>query len=357
MISLLSYINVYLESKLEIYFVQIDEIFELHLRKEISCNNCNKLINEKFEIEKQLIVEFDENTSSLSESIRNYFNENLVDCFCLECGQNVATIKTQLLKPPECLIILLKRNSSNMDKEINYQEFVDLNTILSNENYDLYKLFSIVLYDNLLKHYSVIIRKAQNWYKCNDSNVNLITSKKIFNHKNSFMLFYERESTKLPTTNCAQTQNLICSITENNLIDKIRNSVQNIFKEAKFQDPIINFSYSNNNMMFNIQLNNSNDIKLDNQCLPEHSLDQSTSENLYMLNHSIDSDNSTFDTSSLLITESEQHNSIENSSNNLNDNLLTCYFGDFKQPACKKWQNEKDGIKRHLFNEHASFTR
>ena len=123
--------------------------------------------------------------------------------WCKYCKQNApAYYKTRIYCPPKYFILILNRGKGNIfNVKLNFKEFIDIKKYVhinnNNVNYS-YQLYAIVTHlgpSSMSGHFIAFCKSSidNQWYKYNDSQVNLIGN--FFNDIHEFgcpyILFYE----------------------------------------------------------------------------------------------------------------------------------------------------------------------
>ena len=209
----------------------ISDIFFGVIETETECLSCrqsnlmngiyNPFYTYNFQIFNFIIFPLEE-IRKMKSSINNYYcNEvNIFDCFeyyqrnelmqgdnsmwCKVCKQNSpANYLTKVYSSPYYLILILNRGKGNIyNVKLHFQEIIDIGKYVPmKQNPNLfYKLYAIVTHlgpSSMSGHFIAFCRSPidNNWYKYNDSQVNLIGS--FYNDVHEFgcpyILFYERQ--------------------------------------------------------------------------------------------------------------------------------------------------------------------
>ena len=205
-----------------IFFGVIETITEC-----ISCKQRNQMLGNynpsflyNFQIINFIIFPLEEIRKLKSQMNNYYCNEvDIYDCFeyyerpelmqgdnamwCKYCKQNApAYYKTRIYFPPRYLILILNRGKGNIfNVKLNFKEFIDIKKYVhinnNNGNYS-YQLYAIVTHlgpSSMSGHFIAFCKSSidNQWYKYNDSQVNLIGN--FFNDIHEFgcpyILFYE----------------------------------------------------------------------------------------------------------------------------------------------------------------------
>lgn len=191
-------------------------VFYSYYLTKINCKNCNNIVN-KIEQYKEISLNITKNelNNNLESLLDSYFkNENLNDYRCEKCEMKKCNKKIELLNTPNYLIIQLKRFEFNMKtynfskilKEVNYPLFLDMNKYCLQDNINknineknIYELTSIINHLGISLqsgHYTSFHKINNQWFEANDSDINKVNEKYIFNKKNkilSYILIYERK--------------------------------------------------------------------------------------------------------------------------------------------------------------------
>lgn len=190
----------------------IIDIFNGSMQYIKKCTFCN---TKHYKYEKFISIDLEINNIhdtelTLYDCLDNFFKKYQLDkdnnYYCDFCGVHTnAYCKNYICKLPEILIIQLKRfkyesNTNNFYKintYITYPEILNLkkyitNNILINSCEYILKGINIHLSNNNINygHYISIIKSDNEWYLCNDNNVNSISEKKSIFKNNPYLLFY-----------------------------------------------------------------------------------------------------------------------------------------------------------------------
>ena len=173
---------------------KLDEIFQNLIVKEISKKTKKEEKNEKNE---KKCINLEDLLKNFSET-EKLTSDN--QWFCPKCKDfRLADKKMEIYSINEIVIIHLKRfrNNKKIDKLVNFPiEDLDLGKYLSNnkESY-IYDLFAVANHSGGLHggHYYAYCKNSKEgeWFEFNDSNVNIIETKKIVS-SNAYVLFYKR---------------------------------------------------------------------------------------------------------------------------------------------------------------------
>jgi ubiquitin C-terminal hydrolase len=152
------------------------------------------------------------NEVDIEDCFKYYIKENIMDgdnsMYCQECkSKQIFTMSTQIETFPEVLIIILNRGMGlQYDVKITFQEMINLQKFLANQNneekdkitqYDLIGVISHLGESSDAGHFIAFCRdpiKREKWYKYNDSFVDEVKdfTKEVVDFGMPYLLFYQK---------------------------------------------------------------------------------------------------------------------------------------------------------------------
>jgi ubiquitin C-terminal hydrolase len=189
------------------------ETFYGNLVNNIKCGSCS-FSEEVFEPYNNLSISIQDTTSSLTECLDNYFNnDHVIDSWkCEKCNNNGCNKSSILWTLPNYLIINLKRfkQSGGVSKNNNMISFplkdLNLTKYISSDKNDMnnyiYDLYAVNYHGGDLNggHYWSACKNLDgNWYNFNDGNVSKYNSSNLESQlitKDAYILFYQRKFIK-----------------------------------------------------------------------------------------------------------------------------------------------------------------
>lgn len=207
----------------------IDQIFSFTITVSARCSSCSH-IYDKEESLNILFLEIN-NSKNISDALQHFVEEEtLRKTVCVGCGQRGDIFKRVTLhKLPPVLIITFKRfqfsfqSTTKLLHQVNYGELLDVSPYMShhfktsrknnqemnsphNHIYKLYATISHTGSDAHQGHYYSHIRSADDsWFLVNDANFQKISSNNVFNHSDTYVLFYAKIS-NASANNCSILQ-------------------------------------------------------------------------------------------------------------------------------------------------------
>lgn len=131
----------------------------------------------------------------------NYFKEETIEYTCDKCGKKNDNVMTKkIIDNKEYIIITLKKFDYNTDLKILTKKHDNISypLLLNINNYSLidstnYELVSIINHVGMLNygHYYADVSYDNNWFRCNDENINSLKINNI-NNNNAYILIYKK---------------------------------------------------------------------------------------------------------------------------------------------------------------------
>ena len=182
-----------------------------------SCMKCGQLPlrrEEKFFIKKLYVKEL-QGIMSLQNliEINQVEEENNVQMKCSNCTEDKmkeALDKNVISVSPEFLLVTLMRFPHY--RHIKVKTLVSAEKILTLPNKDKFILTAICDHHGEFissGHYTTTVRQGDQWFKCDDQNINLIRSENMV-HKSNYIYLYKKIGKHIPQSEADQTKEKNC---------------------------------------------------------------------------------------------------------------------------------------------------
>ena len=229
----------------------IDEIFGIKITSTIQCLSCL----DSFDREEDLLslALSVHNVNSLTDAFTEFVKQEMIENDCVNCGKNSSKAKRITCgKLPPILIIYMKKylystSAIKLLNQVNYEEYLDTSPYITSyftesnkENQyvyssnNLYRLYGFICHEGPTPqqghYYSYIRSSDDNWFLANDDDCKTVSSNKVYNNRDAFVLFYSRVSSasSINISSCQQQQQQQqprSILTKSNLIDSFNSSV------------------------------------------------------------------------------------------------------------------------------------
>lgn len=188
----------YLLHVLETYEI-VQQFTSLHA-KTVTCTHCGAASQGTFSEVGLSVSLTPSSVCSLVEIIHNDYlsAEGVEDWKCLSCGRLGAEIVKHIVEPPACLMVHIKRFSSDGGEPAKNTTPVDYGDQVLQVGSKNYALRALLLHDGTLNtgHYQAMVQYDGQWYMANDS---IVTPCRFSSSiASAYMLFYEAVTTLPP---------------------------------------------------------------------------------------------------------------------------------------------------------------